>query len=91
MRSALSLKTLYRSPVRTVLTFILLVAVTFALASQVLEYSVAKREMGKMVELYDGTLNVSLNTFKAGERENPGYMYIDSRVPQNQLPEIKAQ
>lgn len=33
MRSALSLKTLYRSPVRTVLTFILLIAVTFALAS----------------------------------------------------------
>ena len=87
MKPKYSLKTLYRSPVRTVLTFVLLVAVTFALFSQVLEYSVAKREMGKMVELYDGVLNVSQNTFKDGEREKPGYIYGDSRVPQGILPD----
>jgi len=87
MRARLSLKTLYRSPVRTVLTFILLAAVTFALFSQVLEYSVAKREMDKMVELYDGVLNVSQDTFISGERENPGYIYTDSRVPQGILPD----
>ena len=40
MKTKISLKTLYRSPVKTVLTFILLAAVTFALFSQVLEYVV---------------------------------------------------
>ena len=50
MRPKLALKTLYRSPVRTVLTFILLAAVTFALFSQVIEYAIATREMKKAVE-----------------------------------------
>ncbi|MBQ8831279.1 MAG: ABC transporter permease [Oscillospiraceae bacterium] len=87
MRPKLSLKTLYRSPVRTVLTFILLVAVTFSFVSQVLEYSVAKREMEKMVALYDGVLNVSQKTFSSGERDNPGYIYADERVEQGMLPD----
>ena len=87
MKAKYSLKTLYRSPVRTILTFILLAAVTFALFSQVMEYSVAKREMEKMVELYDGALNVSQVKFKSGDRSTPEYIYTDDRVPQGILPD----
>ena len=87
MKPKYSLKTLYRSPVRTALTFILLAAVTFALCSQVLEYSVAKREMGKMVALYDGVLNVSQDTYKDGDRSAPEYIYADERVEQSVLPD----
>ena len=86
MRAGLSLKTLYRSPVRTVLTFILLAAVTFALVSQVLEYSVAKREMDKMVELYDGALNVESGKFSGMNESVPAYIYSDKRVSQGALP-----
>ena len=50
MKPKLSLKVLYRSPVKTILTFILLAAVTFALFSQVMEYAVTSREMKKAVE-----------------------------------------
>jgi len=86
MKAQISLKTLYRSPVRTVLTFILLAAVTFALFSQILEYSVAKREMDKMVELYDGALNVESGKFSGMNESVPAYIYTDKRVPQGVLP-----
>ena len=54
MKPKYSLKTLYRSPVKTILTFILLAAVTFALFSQVMEYTIASREMQKAAERYEG-------------------------------------
>ena len=54
MKTKLALKTLYRSPVRIILTFILLVAVTFTLFSQVLEYAVTVREIDKAVKQYEG-------------------------------------
>ncbi len=87
MKAKISLKTLYRSPVRTVLTFILLAAVTFALFSQILEYSVAKREMEKMVALYDGVINVESGIFDMEGNELPAYMYRDKRVPQGIMPD----
>lgn len=88
MRPALSLKTLYRSPVRTVLTFILLAAVTFALFSQVMEYSVAKREMKKAVELYDGVGSIEFSQFTQNEETiQPFYIFGDERVPQGALPD----
>ena len=52
MKSRIALKTLYRSPVRMILTFILLAAVTFALVSQVLEHAVTVREMNSAVNEY---------------------------------------
>ena len=81
MKAKLSLKTLYRSPVKTVLTFILLAAVTFALFSQVLEYVVAKRETEKAVELYDGVGSVAVGDFVYAESA-PEYIFTDKRVPQ---------
>ena len=54
MKPKYSLKTLYRSPVRMILTFILLVAVTFTLFSQILEHAVTVREIDKAAERYDG-------------------------------------
>ncbi len=86
MKPKYSLKTLYRSPVRTIITFILLAAVTFSLVSQILEYSVAKREMEKMVELYDGALNVESGKFSGINESVPAYIYSDKRVSQGALP-----
>ena len=87
MRPKLALKTLYRSPVRTILTFILLAAVTFALFSQVLEYSIADREMKKAVEQYDGVLSVWKYPPGYKYAGDPVYMFTDPRVSTQQLPE----
>ena len=87
MKAKLSLKTLYRSPVRTILTFILLAAVTFALFSQVLEYSIADREMKKAVEQYDGVLSVWKYPPGYNYTGDPLYMFTDPRVSTAQLPE----
>jgi len=83
MKTKISLKTLYRSPVKTVLTFILLAAVTFALFSQVLEYVVASRETERAVAEYIGTGSVEVEppyptTLSV---RTPRYSYSDPRVP----------
>ena len=83
MKAKYSLKTLYRSPVKTVLTFILLVAVTFALFSQVLEYVVTKRETERAVGEYIGAGSVEVATPYDATLDIywPLYMYSDPRVP----------
>ena len=91
MKAKLSLKTLYRSPVRTILTFILLAAVTFALFSQVLEYSIADREMKKAVEQYDGVMTMQSAKPANTDASNPQYMYADTRVSVDYLPEFLAE
>ena len=89
MKPTLSLKTLYRSPVRTILTFILLAAVTFALFSQVMEYAIAKRELEKAVALYDGiaTAEVSPLSTEAARADTPAYMFTDPRVSIDHMPQ----
>lgn len=88
MRPKLSLKTLYRSPVRTVLTFILLAAVTFALFSQVMEFTIAKREMNKAAERYEGIATAEISP-QSREMVNAGttplYMFTDDRVGDEHL------
>ncbi len=87
MKPRISLKILYRSPVRTALTFFLLVAVTFALFSQVLEYSVAKREMEKAVESYKGMGSVVNGEFGYEMNVPFAYIFTDERVENHVLPE----
>ncbi|MDR1588568.1 MAG: ABC transporter permease [Oscillospiraceae bacterium] len=54
MKPSLSIKTLYRAPVKTILTFILLGTVTFALFSQTAEYVVIVRETNGAAKQYTG-------------------------------------
>ncbi len=88
MKAKQSLKTLYRSPVRMILTFILLVAVTFTLFSQVLEQAITVREIDKAAEQYDGVGAVEVSPFEKsmryywkGDPGRPMYIYTDPRVP----------
>ena len=85
MRAKLSLKTLYRSPVRMVLTFILLVAVTFTLFSQVLEHAVTVREINKSAEQYDGVGAVEVSparptSFGFHYAAGSDYAFLDDRI-----------
>ena len=82
MNAKLWLKTLYRSPVRTVLTFILLASVTFALFSQVMEHAVTQRELDNAISTYFGAGNVESSVLHPNARrvDRPVYIYTDPRV-----------
>ena len=85
MKVTLSLKTLYRSPVRMILTFILLVAVTFTLFSQVLEHAVTVREIDKAAQAYDGVGAVEVSDARAstyGHHYAAGgdYAFLDDSI-----------
>lgn len=60
MKALLSIKMLLRSPLRTLLTLLLLAAVSFGLLSRVSEYAVLHREMGRAMSYYRGV--VALDT-----------------------------
>ena len=56
----IKLKTLFRSPLKTALTFVLLSVVTFALFTQITEYAVASRERRNTAKMYYGTGTVEI-------------------------------
>lgn len=54
MRKSLALKTLLRSPLKTLLTFLLIVAASFALFSRITDYAVTSREAANAESFYHG-------------------------------------
>lgn len=54
MRKSLALKTLLRSPVKTLLTFLLVAAASFALFSRVTDYVITSREAARAESMYHG-------------------------------------
>lgn len=54
MRKSLAIKTLLRSPLKTLLTFLLIAAASFALFSRVTDYVITSREAAKAQSLYHG-------------------------------------
>lgn len=54
MRPSLSLKALLRSPFKTLLTFLLIAAASFALFSRVADYAVTSRETNHAIDYYRG-------------------------------------
>jgi len=56
MRPTLSLKTLFRTPFKTAITFLLVAAASFALFSRVADYAVTVREMSRIKNSYHGTV-----------------------------------
>ncbi|MDR2558783.1 MAG: hypothetical protein LBC86_04465 [Oscillospiraceae bacterium] len=60
MRPKQSLKSLLRTPFKTILTFLLIAAASFALFSRVTDYAVTSREMNRALDYYNGV--AALNT-----------------------------
>lgn len=54
MRKSITLKTLLRSLVKTLLTFLLITAASFALFSRVTDYAVTSRETANAKDFYHG-------------------------------------
>ena len=54
MRKSMALKTMIRSPLKTLLTFLLIVAASFSLFSRVTDYAVTMRETKRAESFYHG-------------------------------------
>ena len=54
MRNSTNLKTLFRSPLKTILTFFLIGAASFAFFSRVTDYAITMREASKAESFYSG-------------------------------------
>ncbi|MCL1824097.1 MAG: hypothetical protein FWG44_07835, partial [Oscillospiraceae bacterium] len=61
MRPSLAFKTLLRTPVKTIITFLLIAAASFALFSRVTDYAVTSREMRNVVSNYRGVVALNNN------------------------------
>ena len=55
MKKLLSIKTLFRSKLKTLVTFLLVASVTFALFTQVAEYINTKLEFENNTDMYSGS------------------------------------
>ena len=62
MKKSIALKTLLRAPIKTLLTFLLIVAATFALFSRVTDYAVTTREAAKAESFYHGAAGLDNST-----------------------------
>lgn len=58
MRKAIALKTLLRAPVKTILTFLLIAAASFALFSHVTDYAVTTRETANAESFFSGVASL---------------------------------
>ena len=83
MRMRFAIKTLFRSTVRTAVTFALLGSVMFALFMQVGEYAVTKREFERAASQYRGigAVEAELPEFPQ-QTEGPNYIETDPRLIQ---------
>ena len=75
MRYSLVLRMLLRSPIRTLLIFILLGLVSFAFFSQAAEYAITVRELNKAAAAYQGTGSVEVSPPYTPREAGTGYPY----------------
>ena len=83
MKRSLALKTLLRSPGKTLFTFLLIAVLTFSLFIQLAEYQTTKREFEKNIDLYRGTgyVEKAPATFAGYKKlRYPYYIATDPRV-----------
>ena len=82
MRLSLALKTLLRSPVRTLLTFVLLGTVTFMFVSKTAEYAATAREMDNAAKRYTLVAAVESKPARKTNPASPEYINADPRMAQ---------
>lgn len=89
MKPLISIKTLYRSPIRTLLTFILLAVVTIAFFSQTAEYAITSREFNNAIQAYYGIGTAEIAPPVDTIPSLPYYINADLRVAQSYSKEEK--
>ena len=78
MRLSLAIKTLFRSPLRTLLTFILLAAASYMFIYSLIDYALNIREYDKAVHSYRGVFSVESSTvFNPNNPIRPFFLLSD--------------
>lgn len=99
MRKIIALKQLLRTPLKTVLTFLLLSAASFALFSRVTDYTVTIREIKNAESFYSGvaaldnTVPYLMMSAEVGDGTTIGYTYEQEDKPwpsQEQIQEFSS-
>ncbi len=80
MRSLQLIKTLFRTPFKTFLTFLLLSAVTFVLFSRVGEYAITSKEIESSAKEYRGVGSAEISPASETNPTWPAYVYEDSHL-----------
>lgn len=80
MRPLLSIKTLFRTPFKTLLTFILLTSVMFALFTRIAEYSITEREIKNAAKQYRGIGSAEISEAVESLPDSPFYILTDPRM-----------
>ncbi len=84
MRLSLALKTLFRSPLRTLLTFVLLAAAAFMLVYSAAEYALTLREYKRAVSTYRGIVSIEKGAAKDTAKPwKPYFLMSDPSNPAN--------
>lgn len=91
MRPLQLIKTLFRTPFKTFLTFLLLSAVTFVLFSRVGEYSITSKEIESSAKDYRGIGSVENAPAPETNPGWPTYIYEDSRLSGNDANNLRYQ
>jgi len=76
------LKTLFRSPIKTIVTFLLIAAASFALLSRVTDYAITSREMNRVISHYRLVVAIDNGIPDTSEGYNKSALpggYIDER------------
>jgi hypothetical protein len=81
MRLSLAIKTLFRSPLRTLLTFVLLAAAAFMLVYCAVDYSIIMREYNNVLSEYKGVLSVEHEAL--AKPAKPAFPYYLLSEPSN--------
>lgn len=78
MRKSLTLKTLLRSPAKTLLTFLLIASASFALFSRMTDYAVTSRETADAKSFYHGVaaLDITVQDMEMEWFDKEGYLNI---------------
>ena len=93
MKPSLAIKTLLRSPGKTLFTFLLITVLTFSLFLQLAEYQATAREFAENVDMYYGTGYVEKSPAVLagyGKLQYPYYLATDPRVDTSDLPDLSG-
>ncbi len=81
MRIILSIKMIFRSPIKTFVTFLLLTAISFMLLSRTYEYAVTAREYRNIENTYQGIGTIEVSPPERIVVEGPNFLTSDHYNP----------
>lgn len=85
MKLSLIIKTIFRTPLKSLLTFILLSLVMFSLITRVAEYSIIDREVKNAAKEYKGIGTAEISEAKESFPETHRYIKTDTRLREESI------